>query len=124
MKKVSIALLLLTGGVLSCNNENLKVSQSENNKGEYTFNISVSSIQGDTKAVNTGWEENDIISLWFDGATSDPTLLMKRLWIYHRISQSSIYPMFTHIPFLPTQREHLKPAEKKKGNERFALIME
>lgn len=76
MKKSSIVLLMLTGVVLSCNDEDLKVSQSENNKGEYTFNISVSSIQGDTKAVKTGWEENDIISLWFDGATSDPQVIL------------------------------------------------
>lgn len=42
----------------------------------YTFNFTVSGTDDATKAIKKGWEEGDIINLWFDGATGDPQAIL------------------------------------------------
>ena len=90
MKKIfSILMAVIAVVTVSCNNDKLFEEQGVP-AGSIRVNIKVGGLQPSTKAVKTGWENGDIINIWFDNKVfQTPELTMtynNGSWVASEIS--------------------------------------
>ena len=104
MKRIILMVCAALVALVSC--EKQPVENPSNEGSEIVFNLSATH-PGDTKAVKTGWEENDVIFVFIQGQTAPAYLEMKwdgSSWVntskgLSAIADGSVSMRAVYLPF-------------------------